>query len=106
MFGFGKKEMDMAAAEAFWNWYCANDDIIKENLSKNGMDVVWAIDEQLKPVFPYYRGELEFQLGFNDSKGEFFFFYKNNKNLLRDAQTLKSMMPPELEKSWEFMIEP
>ena len=73
---FSKKEMDIKAAESFWAWFLKNEEWIIAN-SRN-MDVVWAIDGQLKPIFPYFTQELEFQLGYNKGKGEFFFFHFHN----------------------------
>ena len=97
--------MDAAAAKAFWNWYVAQENWIIDNIKTNGMEVVFAIDAQIKPVFPYFKKELEFQLGFNDGKGEFFFFHLGNRNLLRDGETLKNMMPASLAERWTFIIE-
>ncbi len=106
MFGFfAKKELDPSAAQKFWNWFAEREAWIIENLKTNGMDVVWAIDGQIKPVFPYFKKELEFQLGYNDGKGEFFFFHMGNRNLIRDAEILKSMMPASLAEHWTFLSE-
>ena len=52
---FSKKEMDVNAAKSFWDWFCNNEEWIKNNVESNGMDVIWAIDEQIKPVFPYFK---------------------------------------------------
>lgn len=106
MFGFfAKKEINIAAAETFWSWFAEQEAWIIENLPTNGMDVIWAIDARIKPVFPYFRKELEFQLGFNDGKGEFFFFHFGNRNLIQDGQILKSMMPASLAEHWTFIME-
>ena len=106
MFGlFAKKEMDVKAAQAFWNWFAEKENWIIENINTNGMDVVWAVDAQIKPVFPYFKKELEFQLGYNNEQGEFFFFHFGDKNLIRDAQTLKNMMPAALAQRWVFIAE-
>ena len=102
---FAKKEINVVAAENFWKWFVENNDWIINNVNTNGMDVIWAIDEQIKPVFPYFRKELEFQLGFNDGVGEFFFFHFNDRNLKRDAEIFKSMMPNVLAKTWEVILE-
>ncbi len=106
MFGlFAKKEMDRSAAGQFWSWFASQETWIIENLPTHGMDVVWAIDAKIKPVFPYFEKELEFQLGFNAGKGEFFFFHMGDRNLIRDAETLKSMMPEGLAQRWTFISE-
>ena len=102
---FTKKEIDRAAAKAFWDWYTEKESWIIDNIKTHGMEVVFAIDVQIKPVFPYFKKELEFQLGFNEGKGEFFFFHLGNKNLIRDAEILKSMMPANLAERWTFIIE-
>ena len=105
MFGLGKKEMDMNAAIAFWKWYVENEQWIIDNVKGNGMDVVMAIDEVLTPVFPYFRREIEFYLGFNDGVGEFFFNHMGNRNLIRDGKALADMMPEELKGRWKFCLE-
>lgn len=105
MFFFEKKKMDLNAAEHFWNWFAEKESWIIENINTRGMEVVFAIDEQLKPVFPYFKKELEFQLGYNDGVGEFFFFHFGNKNLIADAKQLANMMPDSLQKNWKFISE-
>lgn len=102
---FSKKEMDTAAAEAFWAWFAEQEEWILTNLKTNGMDVVWAIDARIKPVFPYFKKELEFQLGFNEGKGEFFFFHFGNKHLMRDGERLAGMMPEGLRGRWTVILE-
>ena len=102
---FSKKEMDTAAAEAFWAWFAEQEEWILANLKTNGMDVVWAIDARIKPVFPYFKKELEFQLGFNEGKGEFFFFHFGNKYLMRDGERLAEMMPEGLRGRWTVILE-
>ena len=102
---FSKKEMDTVAAEAFWAWFAEQEEWILANLKTNGMDVVWAIDARIKPVFPYFKKELEFQLGFNEGKGEFFFFHFGNKHLMRDGERLAEMMPEGLRGRWTVVLE-
>ena len=76
MFGlFEKKEMNTKAAEDFWTWFAENEEWIISTSKTDGMKVVFAVDDRIKPIFPYFKKELEFQLGFNNGKGEFFFFY-------------------------------
>ena len=72
---FSKKVMNEEAARAFWAWFEEQELWIINCLSNHDSAFVWAIDERLKPVFPYFKKELEFQLGYNEGKGEFFFFH-------------------------------
>ena len=102
---FGRKELDKIAAKNFWVWFAENEDWIIQNIKINGTTVVNVIDGELKPLFPYFKKELEFQLGFNDGKGEFFFFHMGNKNLKQDAEVLKSMMVSKLKERWTFILE-
>lgn len=102
---FSKKEMDTCVAKAFWNWFSENEQFIIEKYKTDGMGLVEIIDEKLKLVFPYFKRELEFQLGYNDGKGEFFFFYLHNKNLKADGRTLGEMMPEELKENWTYFLE-
>jgi hypothetical protein len=102
---FGKKEMDKIAAKNFWVWFAENEEWIIQNLKTNGMEVVDVIDKELKSLFPYYKKELEFQLGFHEGKGEFFFFHMGNRSLMHDAGVLKGMMASKLQARWTFIIE-
>ena len=105
MFFFGKKEMNTDAANRFWQWFVDNESWIIENINTTAMEVVFEIDAQIKPVFPYFKKELEFQLGYNDGVGEFFFFHFGNKNLIEDAKRLADMMPDVLQENWKFISE-
>lgn len=106
MFGlFKKKEMDLSSAKAFWDWYVENDGKLIEKLQAREADIVGLIDAHLSPVFPYYK-DIEFELGgYIDGKYEFYLFHCGNKNLKRDAETLKNMMPSELSDHIAFKIE-
>ncbi|MBP3494969.1 MAG: hypothetical protein J6K52_02060 [Clostridia bacterium] len=102
---FSKKVMNEAAAKAFWKWFEEQEDWIIDCISKNDSTFVWAIDERLKPIFPYFDGELEFQLGYDDGSGEFFFFHFGKKELIRDGETLGSMMSPKIASRWKLILE-
>ena len=100
-----KKEMDINAANEFWKWFSENEKSIIERCRTDASRLIFEIDQKLIPVFPYYRKELEFQLGFNEGRGEFFFFHLGNRNLIRDGEALGSLMPEELQKHWRYILE-
>lgn len=102
---FAKKEMNLDAAKSFWAWFKEQEAWIIDCITKRDSAFVWAIDERLKPVFPYFKGELEFQLGYDDGIGEFFFFHFGKKELIRDAKTLEELMPPSVTNHWKFISE-
>ena len=102
---FSKKNMNEDAAKVFWAWFEEQESWIIDCISKSDSAFVWAIDERLKPVFPYFEGELEFQLGYNNGVGEFFFFHFGKKELIRDAKTLGTMMPAAIAEKWQFILE-
>ena len=102
---FSKKNMDEDAAKVFWAWFEDQESWIIDCISNSDSAFVWAIDERLKPVFPYFKGELEFQLGYNNGVGEFFFFHFGKKELVRDAKTLGTMMPAAIAEKWQFILE-
>lgn len=102
---FSKKAMNEAAAKSFWAWFEEQEAWIINCISNHDSAFVWAIDERLKPVFPYFKGELEFQLGYNNEVGEFFFFHFGKKELVRDAQILGNMMPATISNKWNFILE-
>ena len=102
---FFRKEADPAAIAAFWNWFSANEQWIIDNIRGNAMAVIEAVDLHLKPVFPFFRKELEFQMGCNNGVGEFFFFDLRNANLRRGGKALGEAMPENLKKNWKFIME-
>ncbi len=102
---FAKKDMNEEAAKAFWAWFEDQEAWIINCISNRDSAFVWAIDERLKPVFPYFKKELEFQLGYNEEKGEFFFFHFGNKNLIKDADSFAQMMPKNISERWTFIAE-
>lgn len=99
------KSMNVDAAKSFWIWFEEQEDWIINCISNHDSAFVWAIDEKLKPVFPYFKGELEFQLGYNNGVGEFFFFHFGEKHLVRDGETLGKMMSAKIAKKWKFVLE-
>lgn len=102
---FNKKGINEEAGKAFWIWFEEQEAWIVDCISNHDSAFIWAIDEKLKPVFPYFKGELEFQLGYNNGVGEFFFFHFGKKELIQDAQTLGKMMPPTIANRWQFILE-
>lgn len=62
---FAKKAMNEEAAKSFWMWFAEKEEWVINCISNHDSAFIWAIDERLKPVFPYFKGELEFQLGYN-----------------------------------------
>ena len=54
---FSKKFMNEAAARTFWAWFEEQELWIINCLSNHDSAFVWAIDERLKPVFPYFKKE-------------------------------------------------
>lgn len=107
MFDFLKKRnaMDTEAAIRFWAWFEENEDWIIDCIASHKNDFIWAVDEKLKPVFPYFKQELEFQFGCNDGKAEFFFFHFGNEDLVRDGKVLSELMPSALAAKWSFLLE-
>ena len=102
---FTKKVMNEDAAKSFWSWFEEKEEWIINCIANHDSAFVWAIDERLKPVFPYFKGELEFQLGYNNEVGEFFFFHFGKKELIRDGETRGKLMPAEIAKRWQFILD-
>lgn len=102
---FTKKAMNQEAAKSFWIWFGEKEEWIINCSASDDSAFVWEIDEKLKPVFPYFKGELEFQLGYNNGVGEFFFFHFGKKELIRDGEILRNMMPVEIAKRWKFILD-
>lgn len=102
---FDRKIMNEEAAKSFWVWFTENEEWVINCIANHDSAFVWAIDERLKPVFPYFKGELEFQLGYSDGAGEFFFFHFGKKELVRDGETLGKLMTTEIAKRWQFILD-
>ena len=106
MFGWlAKKIMNEDAAKSFWKWFAEKEEWVINCIANHDSAFVWAIDERLKPIFPYFKGELEFQLGYRNGVGEFFFFHFGKKDLIRDSEALGKMMPEKIAKKWQFITE-
>ena len=105
VFMFTKKIMNEDAAKSFWTWFEEKEEWIINCSTSDDSAFVWKIDEKLKPVFPYFKGELEFQLGYNNGVGEFFFFHFGKKELIRNGKTFGSMMSTEIAKRWQFILD-
>lgn len=102
---FFRKKADEEMLKSFWAWFEQNEEWIIATSKTDGMAVVNAVDEKLSPAFASYRVEIEFQLGYNDDHGEFFFFDLNKRALRKDAEKLASLMPAKLQENWTFIIE-
>ena len=106
MFSFlSKKRMNEEAAKAFWMWFEKEEAWIIDCISKNDSSVIWAVDEKLKLAFPYYSDEIEFQLGFNNEQGEFFFFHDYRKELMKDSEKFGALMTPKIASRWSYIVE-
>ncbi len=108
---FKKKEPNTQAMKQFWDWFLENQDWVCVNANTDTREVsipefINTIDQRLTPCFPYFpAAKIEFQLGYNEGKGEIFFFDLNNRDLNRDAKLMAGMMPEALRNRWTFIIE-
>ncbi len=102
---FTKKVMNEELAKEFWLWFEEKEDWIKECISNGNIEFIGEIDKRLKPIFPYFKKELEFLLGYNDGIGEFYFYHFYNKDLMRDGEKLKALMPSSIASKWKFILE-
>lgn len=101
---FSKKLPDEEAMHNFWKWFSDNEQWIIETSKTSPTDVVFAVDEKLSPIFSYFKREIEFEFGYNDNQGEFFFFDLRNRRLHKDAVRLAELMPENLKERWIFKI--
>ncbi len=102
---FWNKKADEEKIKAFWAWFEQNEEWIITTSQTDGMAVVNAVDAQLSPAFACYRVEIEFQLGYNNGRGEFFFYDLHKHSLRKDAEKMASLMPDKLKNNWTFIIE-
>ena len=102
---FKDKNINISEATNFWKWFEENEEWVIDCISKSNPEFIWKIDSLLKKDFPYFKKELEFELGINKSVKEFYFYHFGNKYLIRDSEILKNMMPENIAKRWKFFIE-
>lgn len=109
LFGLSNPDagMDIAAATAFWDWFAENEEKITRALSgKEAGEVVGWVDQQICPVFPYVPSDaVQFELGWNEGRGELFFFHNGNEKLMKDGQVLAAMMPEAMKPRWSVMVQ-
>ena len=48
---------------------------------------------------------VQFELGWNNNAGEFFFFYSENEKLHADGEIFAAMMPEHLKTRWVLKVE-
>lgn len=99
-----KAHIDITAGKNFWQWFSDNEEWIKANLYDKSSNVMDSIDEKLIPVFPYFKKELSFQLGYKPDMGVFYFYCFHDNQLKNDAEILKTLMPENLAKFWSFKL--
>lgn len=104
---FQKNKMDMEAAQKFWRWFEEKEEWLIEQNSLSSHEHIWEIDKYLTPILPYVKRELEFMMGFDDLAGkwELVLFDFGDKNINRDYETLKRMMPDKYKEKWMITIE-
>ncbi len=102
---FWNKKADEAKIKTFWAWFEQNEEWIITTYKTDGMAVVNAVDAKLSPAFACYHVEIEFQLGYNDGRGEFFFYDLHKRALRKDAEKMATLMPDKLKNNWTFIIE-
>ena len=105
---FKKNKMDMEAAKNFWTWFEEKEEwLIEQNSLSDNDKHIWEIDKYLTPILPYVKRELEFMMGFDDHAGkwELVLFDFGDKNINRDYETLKRMMPDKYKEKWMITIE-
>ena len=99
--------MDEAAAGHFWAWFREQEEKITEKLSGSGAsEVIGWVDEKICPVFPYVPADaVQFELGFNNGVGEFFFFHNENEKLRIDGEAFAALLPEELKDRWTVKVQ-
>ena len=97
------------AIQVFWDWFAKNEAWIAAGVSVNtnqdGATVIRTIDQKLRPVFKGYFGGLEFLLGANGDVKEFYFYHRNQPQLLQSGAKLGALMPATLKKQWHFYLD-
>ena len=101
-----RKRIKIDEAKSFWVWFDTEEEWIIDCISKNDASVIWEVDKRIKAVFPYFRDELEFQLGFNNGRGEFFFYHDYRKELMKDSAKFGALMTPKIAGRWKYIVEP
>ena len=102
-------EMDKNTAQLFWQWFNNNEvDIIRmlNGTKKEQKSIYQQIDLWLCPVFPYAKpSEFDFDLKCKDGDNTFTFRYNGNEKLAQDAEEFYQLMPDNMAKRWEFILE-
>ena len=106
---FGRKEMDVQAAEAFWHFFEREQAHFMQVLS--GYDsgerqqLISAVDQVLCPIFPYEKPEnIGFQLGYCNGTCEFIMFHSGLMPLATDMHKLCEMMPQAIRNTWSVTL--
>lgn len=104
MFLFAKKNINMDAVDLFWVWFLENEQWIIDNFDDRGLEIVKEMSSRLKPIFPDFKGQIEFDFTFFKGAGEFNFYHNNKNYLLNGSKILIDKMPIEISQRWTFSV--
>jgi len=114
MFDFLKKtQPDEVKIHKFCVWFSENNESIissienRETDRKAMFDMLNEVEKQLADVYrDGYKGEIEFEYGFNDSIGkwELNLFHMNHKFLISATAKIAEKINGELGKKWQVNI--
>ncbi|MBQ9148678.1 MAG: hypothetical protein IJX69_03835 [Oscillospiraceae bacterium] len=102
-------EMDRETAKLFWQWFYGNEvDIIQmvNGTKKESKSIYKQLELWLAPVFPYEKASnLEVELKCGDGENTFIFRHGGSEKLQADAQEFYELMPENMAKRWDFVLE-
>ena len=102
-------EMDRNTAQLFWQWFNNHEaEIISliNGTKKEAKAVTQQINLWMAPVFPYAKAnEIGFDLNCGDGDNTFIFCHGGNENLMAEAEEFASLMPENMAKRWEFIVQ-
>lgn len=102
-------EMDQGTAKLFWQWFHMNETDIDRMLNgskKENKSIFQQIDLWLCPVFPYCKASrIDFDVKCKDGDNTFIFRHGGDQQLMEDAPKFMAMMPENMAKRWNIIIE-
>lgn len=102
-------EMDQNTAKLFWQWFYTNETDIDKMLNgskKESKSVYQQIDLWLCPVFPYSKSSrIDFEVKCKDGDNTFIFRHGGDEKLMEDAAVFGTLMPENMAKRWNYIVE-
>ena len=113
MLGLFKKKVSIEKVNQFCEWFSQNAEQIKQKISQAEKDntlmlhVLDEVENELAKVYREgYKGNIEFEFGFNSNtqKWDLFLYHLNNKYLIEATSMIANTLEDRVKDAWSIHV--